>query len=150
MFDLGALLDSLATKRYLEDPSARPAWWEPYTLPAELAALQPVPSTRFFESGRGGRTEGGLFSLDGVHATTIGYGVIAREVMRIMNEHAQVEFRTRTGDVRPPNTVDVDFTRVLLSDTLISRPPTIISSTLALMGWLDETVDWVNRLLPFR
>ena len=98
VFDLGALLDSLATKRYLEDPSARPPWWEPYTLPAELAALQPVPSTRFFESGRGGRTEGGLFSLDGVHATTIGYGVIAREVMRIMNEHARVEFRTPTGD----------------------------------------------------
>lgn len=150
LFDLGALLDSMATKRYIEDPAARPPWWEPYQLPAELAAMSPVPSTRFFASGPTGRTEGGFFSLDGVHPTTIGYGVIAREVVRIMDRLAGVEFRTPLGVVRPPGSVDVDFARVLASDTLNTRPPQMLSSTLSLIGWLDETVDWIARFLPFR
>ncbi|HSK27362.1 MAG TPA: hypothetical protein VK894_10685 [Jiangellales bacterium] len=78
--DLGALLDRLATRRYLESPWARPTWWTPYELPPELKALDPVPNTRFFWSGPGGRTDGGLFSLDGVHPTTIGYGILAQEM----------------------------------------------------------------------
>ena len=151
LLDLAAVLDSLATKRYIEDPAARPPWWQPYELPAELATLNPVPSTRFFESGPRGRTEGGLFSLDGVHPTTIGYGIVAREVMRIMNRPRRRGVQdARRDDVRPPASVDVDFRRVLASDSLISRPPQTISSILSLLGWLDEAVDWVDLLLPFR
>jgi hypothetical protein len=133
----------------VEDPAARPTWWKPYDLPPELTALTPVPSTRFFLSGPEGRTDGGLFSLDGVHPTTIGYGVIAREVIRIMNDHARVPFFTPDGAVRAPAAVGVDFARVLPSDTLITRPPRAFSSTLALLGWLDETVDLIDRVFPF-
>jgi hypothetical protein len=150
LLDLGALLDSLATRRYVEDPAARPPWWKPYDVPPELAALTPVPDTRFFRSGPAGRTDGGLFSLDGVHPTTIGYGIIAREVIRVMRDCAKVPFFAQDGSERAPATVDVDFGRVLASDTLISRPPRSFSSMLSLIGWLDETVDWVNRVLPFR
>jgi len=150
LFDLGGLLDSLATRRYLEDPAARPSWWKPYDLPAELQAVDPPPNTRFFRSGPQGRTDGGLFSLDGVHPTTIGAGIIAREIIRIINMSAHVPFFNQDGTSRDADSVDVDFHRVLISDTLNSRPPRGVSSSLALIGWLDETVDWVNRLLPFR
>jgi hypothetical protein len=149
LFDLGGLLDSLASRRYVEDPAARPTWWKPYDLPPELTAMTPVPSTRFFQSGPEGRTDGGLFSLDGVHPTTIGYGIIAREVVRIMNDHARVPFFTPEGAARAPAAVGVDFARVLASDTLITRPPRACSSTLALLGWLDETVDLIDRVFPF-
>ena len=84
LFDLGALLDRLAIRRYIESPWARPSWWTPYELPEQLRALDPVPNTRFFRAGRQGRTDGGLFSLDGVHPTTIAYGVLAQEVMKVM------------------------------------------------------------------
>jgi hypothetical protein len=144
LFDLGAFLDRLASKRYLSDPAARPPWWTPYPLPPELASLDPVPNTRFFASGPGGRTDGGLFSLDGIHPTTIGYGLIADEVIRIMNL-ARIEFRTPAGDPKPgPGAVD--FARVLASDTLISRPPTSLSGNLATLGWLDDKLDWVRAL----
>ena len=144
MLDLGGLLDRLASKRYLSDPAARPAWWTPYPLPPELASLDPVPNTRFFASGPTGRTDGGLFSLDGIHPTTIAYGVIAHEVIRIMNR-AGVEFRMPTGEPkRGPGAVD--FSRVLASDTLISRPPTSLSGDLATLGWLDDKLDWVRAL----
>jgi hypothetical protein len=150
LFDLGGLLDSLAFRRYVEDPAARPAWWKEYELPPELKTLTPIPNTRFFRSGPEGRTDGGFFSLDGVHPTTIGYGIIARQLIRIMNDHAGVAFFTQDGAVRAPEAIDVDFGRVLASDSLLSCPPRAISSTLAVIGWLDETVDWVHRALPFR
>ncbi len=151
LLELGGLLDSLAVRRYIDDASARPAWWKPYELPPELARMQPAaPNTRFFQAGAGGRTDGGLFSLDGVHPTTIGYGIVAREVVRLLRDHAGVEFFTQDGTPRDPTTVDVDFTRVMAADTLVNHPPSTISSSVGLIGWLDQTVDWVNRLLPFR
>src|SRR5262245_43711545 len=144
VFELGGLLDSLATKRYMNYPAAQPTWWTPYPLPPELAGLDPVPNTRFFASGPGGRTDGGLFSLDGIHPTTISAGVIAQEVMAVMNL-AQVEFRTPAGALRPAP-VGVDFKRVLAADTLINSPPKSLSSNLATLGWLDDRLDWVQSI----
>jgi hypothetical protein len=149
LFDLGGLLDRLATRRYIEEPAAQPPWWTPYALPPELAALARPPTTRFFRSGPGGRTEGGLISLDGVHPTTIGYGIVAREMVRLLDDHAGVPFSTQQGAPRPAGAVELDFARVLAADTLISRPPRSLTSTLDLIGWLDDTIDWVSRLLPF-
>src|SRR5207342_184308 len=80
VFELGGLLERLASKRYLASPAAQPVWWREYKLPPELASLSPEPNTRFFASGPSGRTDGGLFSLDGIHPTTSAYGVIAHEV----------------------------------------------------------------------
>jgi hypothetical protein len=144
LFDVGGFLDRLASKRYLADPAARPKWWTPYPLPPELASLDPEPNTRFFSSGPAGRTDGGLFSLDGIHPTTIGYGLIAQQVIAIM-DRAQVQFRSPTGDLRP-SPVSVDFTRVLASDTLITRPPTSLAGQMATLGWFDDQLDWVRAL----
>ena len=147
LFDMGGLLDRLATKRYIDSPSTRPAWWTPYELPQTLRNLDPVPNTRFFRSGPGGRIDGGLFSLDGVHPTTIGYGLIAQEVINVM-QGAGVTFTSRDGHPRGED-IEVDFDRLVQADTLMSAPPASITHTLALLGWLDERLDWVNRILPF-
>lgn len=149
VFDLGGVLDSMAAKRYVEDPSAQPPWWVPYDLPPELATFDPPLDTRFFESGTAGRTQGGIFSLDGVHPTTIASGLIAREVIRIMDVHAGVTFRHPDGSVRPAGGVDVDMERVIMLDSLNTQPPTAIDSVMALLGWFDGAVDWVSRLSPF-
>ncbi len=147
LFDMGGVLDRLATRRYLESPWARPVWWEPYDLPAALQRLDPVPSTRFFRSGPGGRTEGGLFSLDGVHPTTIGYGIVAQEVIKVLRT-AGVVFFDRQGKPRS-DPITVDFDRLLKADTLLGDPPESITNSLGLLGWLDEQVDWVTTFLPF-
>ena len=147
LFDMGSILDRLATRRYIESPWARPTWWTPYELPPALAALDPVPSTRFFRSGPEGRTDGGLFSLDGVHPTTIAYGIVAQEVIKVM-ELAGVGFLARDGRPRA-GPVTVDFERLLRADTLLSHPPASIGNTLSLLGWLDDRLDWVRTFLPF-
>ena len=133
LFDLGALLDRLAIRRYIESPWARPSWWTPYELPEQLRALDPVPNTRFFRAGREGRTDGGLFSLDGVHPTNHRHGVLAQEVLRVM-ELAGVTVLGRDG--KPRESAVVDFDRVLAADTLLRDPPAAVSETLSLLGWL--------------
>jgi hypothetical protein len=148
LFDLGISLDRMASRRYIEDPAAQPDWWTPYPLPPQLANLPVVPDTHFFRSGPNGRSHGGIFSLDGIHPTTIAYGLIAQEVISIMDTLAHVPFRSRAGDVRPTGTAAVDFGRLLAADTLLSRPPAAIDSSLSLLGWLDDLLDWTSKLAP--
>jgi hypothetical protein len=145
VLELGGVLDRLAHRRYVLDPTARPPWWTRYELPPELAALDPTPDSRFFVAGEDGRTAGGLFSLDGVHPTTIGYGLMAQEAINVMRL-AGVRFRYPDGTERP-DPVRVDFRRLLQEDTLISDPPRSLSADLRLIGWLDEQLDVFSRLL---
>jgi hypothetical protein len=85
IMDVAGMLDRLACRRYIDDPSARPPWWVKYELPPELMNLQPTPDSKFFMADRDGvRQKGGLFSLDGVHPTTIAYGLLAQEFINIM------------------------------------------------------------------
>lgn len=146
LLDLAGLLDRLAARRYITDPNARPSWWTPYPLPPVLAALEPPLDSRFLTAdGRGGRATGGLFSLDGVHPTTVTYGLIAQEVMSIQ-QRAGVTFYDVTGHERPAPVL-VDFHRLLRRDTLVQHPPQNINSTLDALGWADEHLGWVTRAL---
>ncbi len=145
VLDLAGVLDRLAQKRYIDDPLARPSWWSRYPLPPELAALDPPPTSAFFTADQAGhRTKGGLFSLDGVHPTTVGYGILAQEIMRVMGV-AGVVFHDGDGNPRPaPAAVDVE--RLLAEDTLISDPPRSIDSTLRTIAWLDEHTPFLGSL----
>lgn len=148
LLDIAGLLDRLASRRYITDPSAQPGWWTPYPLPAPVRALDPVPDSRFLTGdGQGGRATGGLFSLDGVHPTTVGYGLIAQEMINVMRL-AGVEFRHENGQPRS-DPVSVDFDRLILRDTLIRQPPQTLKSGLDVLGWADQTLDWVRRTLTF-
>jgi len=140
LLDSAGILDRLAARRYVDDLAARPEWWTPYPLPPLLAALMPVPDTRFLSAdGNGGRATGGLFSLDGVHPTTVGYGILAQEIVDIM-VRAGVEFRHPRGAVREGR-VEVDFARLLRNDTLVQAPPQNVDSSLSVLGWADQVLD---------
>ncbi|HEX2356163.1 MAG TPA: hypothetical protein VHI50_06845, partial [Micromonosporaceae bacterium] len=149
LLDIAGLLDRLASRRYIKDVNARPGWWTPYPLPARLTTLDPVPDSQFLTgNAKGGRATGGLFSLDGVHPTTIGYGIIAQEMINIVRL-ADVEFFHGKGAPRS-DPVNVDFDGLILRDTLISRPPQNLDAGLEILGWADETVDWVKRTIRFK
>jgi hypothetical protein len=146
VLDLCGMLDRLATRRYITDPDARPSWWRPYELPPALAALQPPLDSRFLASDSGGRTAGGIFSLDGVHPSTVGYGLIAQEVANVMHR-AGVKFFMGDGKTQRPGPVQVDFARLIGLDTLISAPPRSLTSLVSLIGWLDQKLDVIRRLM---
>jgi hypothetical protein len=144
VLDVAGLLDRLASRRYIEDVNARPAWWSQYPLPGPVAALKPTVDSRFTAGdGEGGRAHGGLFSLDGVHPTTVGYGMIAQELITIMRG-AGVEFRHANQSPRS-DPVTVDFDRLIRRDTLVRKPPQNLAPGLKTLGWADEALDLVRN-----
>ncbi|MDF5720247.1 MAG: hypothetical protein PUP91_07130 [Rhizonema sp. PD37] len=149
LFESSGLLDRFASRRYHEDPSARPSWWEEvggtYKLPPELQALSPVPDSRFFISKPIGRTQGGLFSLDGIHPTTIGYGIIAQEIIKIM-QLAGVKFYESDGSERTGE-VKLNFQRLIAEDTLISSPPHNVASILNIVSGIDKHFNLLSHFL---
>ena len=144
--DIAGLLDRLAQRRYITQVKARPRWWTEYPLPSELAGLDPRPDSRFLSTDAAGKRDaGGLFSLDGVHPTTIGYGILAQEVIDVMSG-ADVEFPGSGGSSRA-RPVRVDVARVMAADTLLQRPPISIDASLRTIGWIHRNLPFVGGLL---
>ena len=111
LLDVCAVLDRLAVRRNAE-PQRRAADHQPYPLPDELTALEPVPDVRFWWSDEGGRRRGGLFSLDATHPDTLGYGILAQELVNVMAADG-VAFERGTK---------IDFTS-LIEASLVHDPP---------------------------
>lgn len=146
LVDLCGLLDRVAYRRYLASPLSQPEWWKPMeqehpVLAPALDRLPLVPDTRFYTSDRYGRTAGGLIALDGVHPTTIGYGLIANEVLDVM---------TRCG-VRPsptaPSAAGIDFEDLIRQDSLIAHPPLHLEEIGRAVAYLGERVDIAEAYL---
>lgn len=145
LVEMSGMLDRLASRRFIDDPTARPDWWSPWELAPELQSLKPIPpNSHFFASGPNGRIDGGLFALDGIHPTTIGYGVFAQEIIRVM-QVAGVKFYLGNNATERSGTVRVDFQRLIKYDTLISSPPRSLSSDLKLLGWIDQNIGGLFR-----
>lgn len=146
LVDVCGILDRLAYRRYANDPDAQPKWWSPYPMPQELIDLKDgPPDSRFYTSSSLGRLTGGFFSLDGVHPTTIGYGIVAQEFIRAM-ELAGVVFNQQDGKTKRTGPIRVDFQRLIRMDTLISNPPNALSSTMGFLDWADEHLSWIKRI----
>jgi hypothetical protein len=75
--DTSKTLEDLAYKRNYGNP--------PYELPDALKFLYPPVNTKYYHADTDGKLkQGGLFSLDGVHPTSIGHGILAREFIKKM------------------------------------------------------------------
>ncbi|MET0428308.1 MAG: hypothetical protein ABW026_07390, partial [Microvirga sp.] len=125
LVDISDQLLRLAFKRNKEKP--------PYVLPPELAALnetlgRTVNTVYYTVDRKSVMSAGGVFSLDGVHPSAIGHGLIAREFLEA--------FR-RAG---VPVTREIDWNAVAASDTLYARP-------IALMPELYDNTRLAEMLL---
>jgi hypothetical protein len=67
---------------------------------------------------------GGLFGLDGVHPTTIGYGLVADELLAVMKK----------AGVPDADPAKLDWDAIVGADTLVTDPPPILGS-------LRQTLD---------
>ncbi len=137
--EISKLLDDLAYRRH----SGRPPFAYP---PGLLKALRATPrlkylvakdgsvrlDTRFLiadrRSGKKGRLfRGGLISLDGIHPTTITYGLAADMVLDKMKDVGAA----------PANAV-VDWRAVVAADTLVNQPPPLIEDLQSALGCLER------------
>lgn len=141
--DIHWALERIAYRRYIEDPSVPPPpLWSPYELPASLERLG--LDTRFLRANQGRRTAGGIFSLDGVHATTAAYGLIAQEFINAM-QRADVPFYW--GDGRTPRVgpIVVDYERLIRLDTLLQGLPRTLDDVWETLVDGDQVLDVFKR-----
>jgi len=82
-----------------------------YTWPGHFPAIDPPVNSRYYHTDTEGRfCQGGIFSLDGVHPSAIGQGLIASEFFKVMQAAGRV--------FQQP----LDWLSILKSDTLYQRP----------------------------
>ena len=77
----------------------------------------PIPSTLRLETDGEQRIQGGLFSLDCIHPTTVGYGLIAEDFLHAMRAP---EFRDQEPE---RNNWRLDWDDIISEDSLIRHPP---------------------------
>lgn len=121
--DLEKALADLAWKRNAGSPS--------YRLPPYLDDLVPRPNTKIYHGTRQGQLEsGGIFSLDGVHPSGIGQGLLALEFLKVMQ-------RAGVAEADPSR---LPWAEIVRDDSLYSHP-------LRIMGELRENKDLIQWLV---
>lgn len=122
LVDINAALVKAAYKRNFGKPI--------YPFPDGMAQRPYHVDTRFYHATREGKlVEGGLFSLDGVHPSAIGQGLLAHEFMGVMNAARGLD-------------LSVDWDAVYRSDDLYSKP-------LRMMPWVHTLDDLAELFLNF-
>lgn len=86
-----------------------------------LLSIDPTPSVLRFASDNSTRINGGLFSLDCFHPTTIGYGLIAEKFLTKMHEVGVCI----SAAVHNTDWYRLNWHRLIERDTLVQNPPAL-------------------------
>ena len=121
LVDICGLLERLAVRR--TDNDSDPSRPLRNFLPSDHALLgdnlSPVPNVLRFETHNNERTNGGFFSLDCFHPTTIGQGLIAEAFVSVMREAGVCHISSGANDW------ELNWGRIIENDTLIEDPPVL-------------------------
>ncbi len=124
--DLCSSLKEMAWKRNRGEPT--------YEYPDYFRFLYPPLDTKYYHVNRAGEIKkGGIFSLDGIHPTVIGQGLIAWEFLKKIKE---------TGVAGSESKIDWDF--VFKSDTLWNQPIKIMEEIYENDKLLQMIVDMIR------
>ncbi len=104
------------------------SWYDKYrgNPPAILPPAISDLDSRYLKINSDGLIEeGGLVSLDGMHPTLCGYGIMAQECVDI--------FRSAGETVS-----DIDFYKLRQKDSLVSNPPLLLNDMMSMMKHLEK------------
>lgn len=130
LIDINDALSKLAWKRNNGMPT--------YDLPSPLKFRYPQVNTKYYNAAFNGKKnvlkDGGIFSLDGVHPTAIGQGIIATEFLNVM----------ATAGVAPANwSLDWESPNgIIQSDSLYQMPIALVKE----LYQHNELLDLFKRL----
>lgn len=139
--DTCAILDSLAVKRNkMLDAPERPLL-DYYAAQGisdhPLLRLSPVPSILQLDIRDGNRDAGGLFSLDCVHPTTIGYGIVAEAFLSVMK-------KAGVSDTDP---VRINWHEIIAHDSLLQVPPILWENIISVAEQNATLWDVIFRVI---
>lgn len=121
--DISKALTDMAWKRNSGMPS--------YEYPQDLQWLYPPINTKYYGvTPKGDIVDGGIFSLDGIHPTVIGQGIIAHEFLKAMKENGSAS-----------SSADLDWDMIISDDELRSKPLSIIDSMVNKWQAIDFLVN---------
>ncbi len=124
--DISNALTDMAWKRNSGMPS--------YQYPEELQWLFPPINTKFYNvSPKGCVVDGGIFSLDGIHPTVIGQGIIAHEFLKVMK---------KTGAA--PESTALGWDEIINNDQLRKDPLPIINSIINKWQAIDFIMNAIS------
>lgn len=133
LVDVNTALAKLAWKRNNGMPT--------YPLPAPLKFLHPPINTKYYHAIKDGDKNvlkhGGFFSLDGVHPTAIGHGIIASEFLTVMMKAGVTD--QRSAVVNPNN---LNWQQIIGSDSLYQSPIALVQE----FYQHNELIDLFKRL----
>ena len=119
LVETGGILNSLAVKRnHLTNSPDEPlkAYYNSLGFNDHpLLKLDPIPSVLSLETEDRTRKGGGLFSLDGIHPSTIGYGIVAEAFLMEMQK----------AGVPNANPFNLDWRQIIAQDSLLNSPPVL-------------------------
>ncbi len=129
LVDIATALSDMALKRNNYDPK--------YEFPDYFKYSYPKVDSRYYGVTHDKQIKaGGLFSLDGVHPTAIGHGLIAYEFLKVMEKAGAFTTPGRIQDA-------IDWKEIFESDTLYSNP-------IGLLGEIYDNPDfktWIYKRL---
>jgi len=106
--DMEKALNKMAWKRNAGNPN--------YAFPDYFRYKYPRIDTKYYHANADGKIQqGGIFSLDGIHPTAIGHGIIAEEFLKVMRNIISI-------GAQPPDWWD----KICESDRLYSEPISIM------------------------
>ncbi|WP_205502438.1 SGNH/GDSL hydrolase family protein [Rufibacter psychrotolerans] len=126
VIDVAEILSQMAIKRNNGEVK--------YDFPDYVKMRYPVVNTKYYQTDNQGRIkQGGIFSLDGVHPSAIGHGLLAYEFMRVM-EKAGVIFSEKSA---------LQWDKIYASDTLYSTPIPLVNELFE----HDKLKEWIAPFL---
>jgi hypothetical protein len=118
LVDISQALSGMAVKRNNFNPS--------YIYPEYFQYIHPKVDTKYYGTTRNRDIKcGGIFSLDGVHPTAIGQGLIAYEFLKVMKIAGSFEGNPEE---------DINWNQIFENDELYQKP----------IGLLSEIYDNIN------
>lgn len=124
--DISKALTDMAWKRNSGMPS--------YEYPEELQWLYPPINTKYYGTNSDGDiVNGGIFSLDGIHPTVIGQGIIAHEFLKAMKDNGSA-----------PASAALNWDAIIRDDELRSKPLSIVDSMINKWQAIDFLVNIVS------
>ena len=139
--DIGAMLDSLAVRRSglttSPDEPLKAYFRSLGIIEHPLLRLEPIPNILRLDTRDRTRLSGGLFSLDCVHPTTIGYGLVADFVLRKMQEVG----------VPGANPNHLNWLEIIANDSLLQAPPVLWDDIIAAAERNSTLWDIIFRVL---
>lgn len=119
--DAAGALDRLAVRRnnFSDDPAeALRQYYEGHPGPKAhpLLRLKPIPSLLMLDTAeQGQRQGGGLMSLDGVHPSTVGYGIVAELFLTAMKK----------AGIAGADPLKLDWPGIIKQDSLLKGAPAV-------------------------